>query len=202
MRHTLLNTIFHETEDETNMKKMKMIAAVGLALPLLAGAALAQSALAELKLQAGEDAVALSARMTPTPTASELPETPASLPMSQDVFAQCADIDALTLRAWTLPEAVEHVQTCLDKTYNQHRFTRKIYFVTAEAARFTVRACPADAPRTCQGLALVDGVKISVSGRVPATDAVLGNLGYSLAKRRGFLLGFHAILANNAAPLP
>ena len=201
MRHTLLNTIIHDKEDYPKMKKMMMAAAIGLVLPLIAGTALAQSALSELKLQAGEDAVTLSERMTPTPVSEALPESQDAIP-AQDVFAQCAEVDALAVRAWTLPEAVQHAQSCLDKTYNQHRMTRKIYFVTAEAARFTVRACPPNAPRTCQGLMLVDGIKISVSGRVPASDTVLTDIGYSLQKRRGLLLGFHAILANKSVPLP
>ncbi|MFI5348812.1 MAG: hypothetical protein ACHQ2Z_04645 [Elusimicrobiota bacterium] len=183
------------------MKKLMISAAAGFVLSMISGTAMAQSALAELRLQAGEDAVALSERMTPTPVSEALPESQDAIP-AQDVFAQCAEVDALAVRAWTLPEAVQHAQSCLDKTYNRQIHTRKIYWVTAEAARFTVRACPPNAPRTCQGLMLVDGIKISVSGHVPASDTVLGDIGYSLQKRRGFLLGFHAIVANKSLPLP
>ena len=183
------------------MKKMMISAAVGLVLQFIAAKAMAQSALSELKLQAGEDAVAFSEKIAPTPTSSALPASEAVIP-ANDVFAQCADIDALAVRAFSLPEAIEHVQTCLDKTYNRHPFARRIYFVTAEAARFTVRACPPDAPRTCQGIMLVDGIKITVSGRAPATDSVLGDIGYSLKKRRGFLLGFNAKLESKLVPRP
>ncbi|MBI3553231.1 MAG: hypothetical protein HY077_12115 [Elusimicrobia bacterium] len=269
------------------MKKTTKYAVLGILLPLIATAAMAQSAISELKLQAGDDAVAASVKLEPVHTSIMLepqvtPETRArlqsafrdlkekgfpgvkwaGLPLGvryvrvplqlmtcpgcvsyvamipvgalsptapvkdpnlaeyfiiersgewikpqarysgaikmpvKDVLAQCADLDVLNVRGWTLPEAVAHTQSCLDKTYFQHPFARRIYFVSAQAARFGVRACPENAPRTCNAIMLVAGVKITVSGRVPAGDSVLSDIGYSLEKRHGKLYGFHAILDN------
>ncbi|MFI5363006.1 MAG: hypothetical protein ACHQ49_13630 [Elusimicrobiota bacterium] len=183
------------------MKTKMTQVVIAIALSFTAGSARAPNALSELKLQAGADATALAERNIETPVSVAIPELQDQTPPT-DVFAKCGDIDALTLRAWSLPEAAQHVQTCLNKTYSPLTLPRKIYWVTAEAARFTVRACPPNAPRTCQGLMLVDGVKITVSGRVPASDGVVSDIEYSLLKRRGMVLGFHAKLENKSQPLP
>ncbi len=271
------------------MKKLTKNAVIGLLLPLLSTAAIAQTALTELRLQAGDDAVAVSQKieavaaapqvnpettaklqakfralrdqnfpgiewkrmslgvryvrvplqtvscpgcvsytallpigaLTPTAPVGDpnkasyfiiersgewiKPESAFSAPIAMpahDIFAQCADVDALNIRAWSLPEAVAHTQACLNKTYNQNPTTRRIYFVSAAQAKFSVRACPENAPRTCNAIMLVDGVQITVSGRVPAADSVLSDIGFALSTRHGKLYGFHAVLDNKSEVLP
>jgi hypothetical protein len=122
----------------------------------------------------------------------------------RDLFARCSDVDALALRAWSLPEAVARTQSCLDKTFNQHPLARRIYFVTAAAASFGVPVCgnPAPGAMTCDAIVEVQGVQITVSGRVPADDTAVSDLGYSLRQRNGMLYGYHAAIDDQAGVMP
>ncbi|MBI3553230.1 MAG: hypothetical protein HY077_12110 [Elusimicrobia bacterium] len=182
--------------------KMTLIALCGA---LISPAVMAQTALSALKLQAGDEAVAASARVEAVHGAVLDGGRIVTLPaVAKDVFAQCQAVDAkaMSLVAWTLPQAVGAMQNCLDKTYNQHPFARRIYFVTAKAGRFGVPMCPsAPGMMSCQGIMEVQGIVITVSGKILTGDSVLMDLNYSLKKRSGLLLGWHTSLDNQAVIL-
>jgi len=147
----------------------------------LAGArARAQTALQQLKLQAGEQAVAASAQL-PAPRAAVAARiaAPALAMKATDVFAQCQmfEAQAFSQVSWTLPQAAQVTQFCLNKSYNR-------------TPGFSVSASATPA-----------GLTITVSGGIMTGDSVLMDLGYSLGKRGGKLLGYSATLDERASVL-
>lgn len=140
----------------------------------------AQTALQQLKLQAGEQAVAASAQL-PASRAVVAALVPApTVPLNaKDVFAQCQmfEEEGFSKVGWTLPQAAQVTQFCLNKSYKR-----------APGYSVTASVTPA-------------GLMITVAGRVLTGDPVLMDLGYSLSKRGGKLLGYVATLDGEAAVL-
>ena len=167
------------------MNTMKKTITLALCAMSLSTAALAQTALQQLKFQAGESAVAAASQIE-TVTGAPVASQPLMIPRdAKDVLGACQTIDAkaFSLVAWTLPQAVDEVQACLNKTYGSKPGARRAYSVTATAARFQE----------------VAGIKISVAGRILTGDSVLMDLSYSLQKRAGKVMGYQAILDSQAA---
>jgi hypothetical protein len=180
---------------------MKKMIQVVMTLSLLCGAsaAMAQSAISQLAVQAGMDAAPLAQQFRSFQDSTQ--NKPLMIPRNpKDVLGGCMAIDAkaLSLVAWTLPQAVGQIQSCLNKTFVDGDAQPRGYTVTAEAARFGVRACPeAQAGQmACQAFMEVEGIKITVSGKILTGDSVLMDLNYSLQKRAAMLLGYHAVLDN------
>jgi len=184
------------------MNKMMKMTVIAICGAFLSSAAMAQSALQQLKFQAGDDAVAASAEI-PTVHTAVLPGGGlVTLPLNaKDVFTQCQAVDskAMSLVAWTLPQAVGVMQHCLDKSYSEEG---RGYTVTAKAAKFFVPLCaPAPGRMACQAMTEVDGIQITVEGQILTGDSVLMDLNFSLKQRDGKILGFRAAVDNQAAIL-
>ncbi len=181
------------------MMKMTVIAICGM---MLTSAAMAQSAIQQLQLQAGDDAVSASSQIQAVRAAIQPGGQLVSVPLNaKDVFAQCQAIDskAMELVEWTLPQAVGVMQHCLDKSFNQESLG---YTVTAKSAKFFVPLCaPAPGRMACQAMKEVDGIQITVEGQILTGDSVLMDLNFSLKKRDGKILGFRASVDNQAAIL-
>jgi hypothetical protein len=185
------------------MKKALTLTAVlmGLTLTLAsrpAKAADAYDALQQLGLQAGVDAAPIANRMKTIRalSAAEVPQTQTIARDSKDIFEDCSALEARSFAPWTPKQAALLVQTCLNHAYAADgRFS-----VRAEAARFGVRACPENVPGTmsCQAIVEVVGIKITVSGSLLTGNSVLNDLNGSLKKRGGKLMGFSAIVDNQA----
>lgn len=172
-----------------------------LALAVLAPAvpARAATALQDLGRAAGVEAAPLAARMTAlralAAAATPVP-VPASHPRGKDVLTGCSALEVRTLMSLNPKQAALLVQTCLNHSYAADG----PYAVRASAARFAVRVCPERAGEmSCQALEEVVGVKITVTGAVPAGDPVLLDLAATLADRDGLLLGFRAVLDDRTA---
>ena len=181
------------------MKKMIQIA-MTLSLICGASAAMAQSALSQLAGQAGVEAAPLMGQLKAFQEGAQ--NRPLMIPRQpKDVLGSCAAVDAkaFSLVGWTLPQAVGQIQACLNKTYAVEG-ARRAYSVTAAAGRFGVRACPeaAAGQMTCQAIMEVEGIQITVNGKILTGDSVLMDLNYSISKRGGKLLGWHAELDNKA----
>ena len=180
--------------------KKTIQAVMTLSLIFGARAAMAQSALSQLVGLANVEVSPLAKQFQSLQDGVQ--NRPLMIPQHpQDVLEGCMALDAkaLSLVAWTLPQAVGQIQACLNKTYAPRPNERRIYSVTAEAARFGVRMCPAAAGQlSCQAIMEVEGIKITVNGKILTGDAVLANLNYSLQKRGEKLLGFNAVLENKA----
>ena len=176
------------------MKNFK--AWTGLMLTLACAPASAQTALQELGLAAGVDVAPIVSRMKAVRDIQAAQE-PLTIPrFPKDVLESCEVLGAKPFMAWNVKQAALLIQTCLNHAYTEDGST---YRVKAEAARFTVPACPARAGAlSCQALIEVDGIRITVSGRVMTGNAVLGDLNFSLQKREGKQLGFHAELDDQA----
>ena len=179
----------------------KMIQAV-MTLTLICGssAAMAQSALSQLGGLAEVDAGPLISQIKAFQTGAQ--NRPLMIPREpKDALAGCMALEAkpLSLVAWTLPQAVGQIQSCLNNAFAAESIKRS-YSVTAKAAEFTVRACPQAAPGhvACQAFKDVEGIQITVSGKVLTGDSVLSDLNFSLQKRGGKLLGWYAELDNKA----
>lgn len=176
----------------------KKIAIMAFAVLSLSSVALAQSALSQLGAEAGVDAAPLARQLQ---AARELPvQPPPTIPLNRkDVFEGCRALDVVSIMPLTAPTAALLVQTCLNHAYPQDGSFR----VTAEAARFGLRACPMSGDsRTCGAMMEVLGVKITVAGSIMMGNPVLADLNFSLNKRDGQLVGFHAILDDEAKLLP
>jgi hypothetical protein len=165
------------------MNKMMKMTVIAIGSALLCSQAMAQSAMQQLKFQAGSDAVVASQRIE-TPRASIVSYgQPLTIPRdAKDVFAQCQTIDAkaFSLVSWTLPQAVQAMQFCLNKNYNK----TSAYSVTATASN---------------GAAA--GIQIMVAGRILTGDSVLMDLAYSLRKRADKVMGWSASLDSQAVIL-
>lgn len=166
-----------------------------------AAAAKAESALSQLAGQAGIEAAPLAQQFRSFQESTE--NRPLMIPRQpKDILDGCMALDAkpLSLVAWTLPQAVGQIQSCLNKTYTEGNGRRRAYFVNVEAARLTVRVCPQAKPGqlSCQAFEEVDGLQITVSGKILTGDPVLSDLNYSLQKRGAKLLGYHAAVENKA----
>lgn len=179
------------------MKKTTTFAAalIALTLTLASRPAAAATALQQLGQEAGIDVAPLARRMTSV-RALAAASAPLMIPRrSQDVFEGCSALEARSLKAWTPAQAALLVQTCLNHAYAADG----AYSVRAEAARFGTRVCPEQAGRlSCQAIVEVVGIKITVSGVILTGDSVLLDLNASLARRGGKLLGFPAIVDNEA----
>ena len=108
-----------------------------------------------------------------------------------DVLAGCPQLTASGPVA--MPQAIGILQVCLDQRYAQRPYTVKV-----QAGRFSVPLCPsrAGAPH-CQAMEEVEGLVITVNGRVLMGDPVLMDLRHSLDKREGKVLAWHAALAED-----
>jgi hypothetical protein len=94
--------------------------------------------------------------------------------------------------AWNAAQSALLMQTCLNHTYTSDGTA---YRVQTRVARFAVPACPASlGALSCQEIVEVEGIRITVSGRLAAEDFVLADLSYTLKKRGGKFLGFDAVL--------
>lgn len=180
---------------------MKKMIQVVMTLSLICGAsaAMAQSAISELAVQAGVDAAPLAQQFRSFQDGTQ--NAPLMIPRNpKDALSGCMAIDAkaLSLVAWTLPQAVGQIQSCLNKVYADGDAQPRGYTVTASAARFSVRACPeaAAGQMACEAIMEVEGIKITVSGKILTGDSVLMDLNYSLRQRGSKLLGFHAVIDN------
>jgi hypothetical protein len=183
------------------MNKMMKMSTIALCGALLSTAAAAQTAFQQLQAQAGADALVRSAQIE-TPHAAIQPGGElVTVPLNaKDVFAQCQAVDAkaMSLVAWTLPQAIGVMQSCLNKSYAQSTG----YAVTAKAAKFMVPMCkPAPGQFGCMGMKEVDGIELSISGKILTGDSVLMDLNFSIKKRGGKLLGFPASIDDQAVIL-
>ena len=169
----------------------------GILLALASTGAIAQTALQQLGAEAGNDTVAI-ARDFKTLRAMDAgqPAVVGAARHGKDAFDSCASIESMPIVAWNAAQAAIMLQTCLNHAYPADGE----YQVRAQAARFGSRACPAGsgAAATCRAIIEVVGIKIVVTGQIPAGDDVIADLNASMQKRGGKLLGFEAILDNQA----
>ena len=181
------------------MKNASSVLKALVAVVLAASPTLAQSALEQLGRQAGEDAAPLARRLKDARAAGAA-VSPAGVPRSfNDVFDICGVLGAEPAAPWNVRQAALLIQTCLNHSYTQDDAT---YFVEARAGRFSVPDCPdEDDGRPCRATAEVEGIRITVLGRLLTGNPVLGDLNYSLAKRGGKLLGFYALVDDQTRPL-
>lgn len=96
----------------------------------------------------------------------------------RDAFAevpQCAIIDALPFRAYTLPEAVALLEPCLKALSS--RYGVEITAASSEAA----------------------GLRITVKGQLPFGSAVLADLDRAINSRQGQLMGLPVALGTRSA---
>jgi hypothetical protein len=165
----------------------------GILFALASSGAMAQSALQQLGEQTGADVAPLSQQMKDA--RAEQARGPVGVPLhSKDIFAGCSSYEAKPFLPWTPKQAALIVQTCLNNAYPADgRYT-----VTAAAARFGVRTCAQGQAATCHSIAEVIGIKITVDGKILTGDGVLGGLNFSIEKRGGKLLGFDAIVDDQA----
>ena len=176
------------------MKISKALA--GLMVVMACSPVMAQTALQQLGTQAGVDMAPLMAQMKLTRDIHANGE-PLTIPrFPKDVFTACTELDAKPFVAWTTKQAAQMVQSCLDRSYGP---SAKTYAVTAKVARFGVKACPDRAGMlSCQAIIEVEGIEITVSGKIMTGNSVLSDLNFSLQKREGKLVGFHAVLDDKA----
>ncbi len=113
---------------------------------------------------------------------------------AKDVFSSCDVLEAKSFMPWNVSQAAIMIQTCLNHAYAADGG----YRVTAEAARFSSRACPSG-PATCRAMIEVVGIKITVSGSILTGDSVLLDLNGSLEQRGNKLMGFQTLFVNQAA---
>jgi hypothetical protein len=71
----------------------------------------------------------------------------------------------------------------------------------AQPARFGSRLCP-DGSTACRAIIEVVGVKITVKGRILASDMVMSDLKSTLDLRGGKLMGFETTIENVAEVAP
>jgi hypothetical protein len=174
----------------------------GLLLALASSGAMAQTALQQLGAEAGSDTVSIARDLKAMRAMDAGPATVigAARRPSKDAFDSCASIEAVPIMAWNASQAAIMVQTCLNHAYPADGD----YQVRAQAARFGSRACPAGSgpAATCRAIIEVVGIKIVVTGAIPSGDPVLEDLTASMQKRGGKLLGFEAIIDNQAEVAP
>jgi hypothetical protein len=168
---------------------------LALAASLAFSAPAAASALQDLGAQAGVD-VAPLAQSLKAARAFSAAEAPLMIPRrGKDVFEGCSAMDVKTFVALNPKQAALLVQTCLNHAYAADGRLS----VRASAERFGSRACPENAGRmSCRAIVEVVGIKITVSGVLMTGDSVLLDLNSSLDSRGGKLLGFPAIVDNQA----
>lgn len=182
------------------MKAMSKAVLTGIVLALAAGAAKAETALQQLAREAGADAAPIAARMGAAREAAA-PGGPLGIPrFPKDAFDGCTALDSRPIMPWTPAQAALMVQTCINHAYTADGSG---YLVKAEAARFGVRACPPekDGQMSCQAIREVVGVRITVTGSIKTGDSVLMDLNYAVSKRGAKLMGFDAIVVDDAEVL-
>ncbi len=157
---------------------------------LLASVVHAQTALQQLAAQSGVDAAPLTATWSAARLESSRVAEDTEIP-ARDVFAGCPALGESAVAPANSKQAAIFLQTCLNHLYPQNG----AYQVQAQAARFGVRACAPGGFASCGALVEVDGIELSVHGTVPNGDPVLLDLGYTLSRRDGRLLGFPSIIA-------
>ena len=125
------------------------------------------------------------------------PDARYSAPISligKDVLANCSALDAKSFLPWNVNQASLMIQTCLNHAYPADGG----YQVRAQPARFGSRLCPDGAGTACRAIIEVIGIKITVSGRILASDSVLSDLKSTLDQRGDKLMGFETTLENVA----
>lgn len=173
------------------MKKISALLAV-LAVSAFAASAARAGAFEDLGMASGLDVTPLKVQVAALQQESQ---QRLMIPRDRkDILASCSVIDAKTFIAYTLPAAANILQGCLDQAFAGRKYT-----VTAHTGRFSMRACPQAAGQLgCQAIVEVQGLIITVDGTILMGDGALADLGYSLNKRGGKLLGFPAIVDNKA----
>ena len=172
----------------------------GLLLALAVSGAAAQTALQQLGAEAGNDTVAIAREFKDVRAMDTGPAGIAPVALSRrgkDVFQDCDALTAGSFVRWNVSQAALLVQTCLNHAYAADG----AYRVTAAPARFVSRICPNGEGASCRAIIEVVGIKLTVSGQVLAGDAVLLDLDTSLNQRGNKLMGFEAIVDNQAAIL-
>jgi len=174
------------------MKKFSSHLLAVLAVSAFAVSAARAGAFEDLGMASGLDVTPLKVQVAALQRESQQRLT---IPRDRkDLFAACSVIDAKTFRAYSLPEAAQALQGCLDQTFAGRKYT-----VTARPGRFSMRACPQAAGQlSCQAIVEVQGLIITVDGAILMGDGALADLNFSLNKRGGKLLGFKAIIDNKA----
>lgn len=159
------------------MKKALTLAAVlmGLPLTLASRPAMAATALQQLGQEAGIDAAPLVQKMKAVRTMASA-EAPLMIPRrGKDVFEGCAALDETALTVHNVKQAALLVQTCLNHAYDS------------------------DGSFSVQSRAVSLGIKITVTGSILDGNPVVLDLNSSLAARGGKLLGFPAVVDNQAS---
>jgi hypothetical protein len=99
----------------------------------------------------------------------------------------CSAVDAKTLRAWTLPEAVKVISPCLSSVSAR-------YAVSLKADRGVVGAQANG--RGALGIVLIAGTTTLVG------NSMARDVNYAISQRGGRLLGFTAVLRRESDPVP
>jgi len=100
----------------------------------------------------------------------------------------CSAVDAKTLRAWTLPEAVNVIAPCLSAV-SAH------YAISLKADRGVVGVLSSG-----HGAAL--GIVITAGATTLVGNSMARDVNYAISQRGGKLLGFTAILRREGDPMP
>ncbi|MFI5361625.1 MAG: hypothetical protein ACHQ49_06625 [Elusimicrobiota bacterium] len=173
-------------------KNMTVSLLTGIILSLAAYGAAAQSALQQLGAEAGVDAAPLTRQFAAA--REDAAHGPVGIPLHRkDVFATCSAIDSKPFLPWNASQAAVVVQTCLNNFYPADAG----FSVRAQAARFGHR-CPNGGSASCRAIVEVVGIKITVSGRILTGNPVFGDLNFTLKNRGNKLLGFEAIVDDQA----
>lgn len=177
------------------MKTLLTLSLAALALVPASVPASAAPALQQLGQEAGVDAAPLIQKMQDVRSLAAAQAALMIPRRGKDVFSGCSALDVKTLLPMNPKQAALLVQTCLNHAYAADG----AYSVRASAERFGARVCPEKAgAMTCQAIVEVVGIKITVTGVVSAGDPVLLDLDSSLELHGGKLLGFPAIVDNQA----
>lgn len=102
--------------------------------------------------------------------------------------AACGGIDAKTLRAWTLPEAVNVLKPCLAGV-------SKRYAMGLQVDRGVVGA-------VANGRGAVLGIVITADSTLLVGNSMIRDLNYALSLRGGQLMGFKAVVRRTTDPAP
>ncbi len=174
-------------------KNIAKAALAGLALTLLTPSLRAQTAIRELAAAAGVDAAPMVEHLK---VAREMSPRPTALRRGGlDILQGCSALDAKLIAPMNTRTAALLVQTCLNNRYRQDG----AYAVRAQAATVSVPACPPGPGLQCEAMKDVDGIRIVVTGTLMTGDSVLLDLDATLTRRRNTLLGFAAVVDNQAS---
>lgn len=176
-------------------KNIAKAALAGLALTLLTPSLRAQTAIRELAAAAGVEAAPMIEHLK---ASRDIHSTALTLPRGgQDVLNGCSALDAKLIAPMNTRTAALLVQTCLNNRYRADGS----YFVEAQVATISVRACPPGPGLQCMAMRDVEGIRIVVTGSIMTGDSVLLDLNATLSQRQNKLLGFDAVVDNHATIL-